>query len=101
MSPGPSSDARPAPARGPAPDPLAAPRRVPAATDLRLLGPAVLAWAVAAAGLGLAPRAHLGLAAAPALVIGAAVGVRSARRALCRWGVIGPLLLIVALVVVL
>ncbi|MFL6175981.1 MAG: ComEC/Rec2 family competence protein [Ornithinibacter sp.] len=77
------------------------PRRVRAATDLRLLGPAVLAWAVAAAALGLAPRGHLLLAAAPGLVVGVAVCVAPARHALARWAGLRPLLLTVALVSVL
>ena len=67
-------------------------------TDLRLLAPAVLAWAVAAAGLGLTPTAHLVVAAAPALLVGAAVCIAPARGPLRRSGLLGPLLLTVALI---
>ena len=77
------------------------PRRVRPATDLRLLGPAVLAWALAAAGLGLTARDHLVLAVAPALVVGLLTLVSPARRALYRWALLGPLLLTVALIAVL
>jgi len=77
------------------------PRRVRPPTDLRLLAPAVLAWAVAAAALGLSPKGHLALAAAPALTLGALAAVAPARRTLRRWGVLGPVLLAVALTVVL
>ncbi len=69
-----------------------------AVTDLRLLGPAVLAWAVASAGLGLAPRAHLLVAVVPVMVVGAAVAIEPARVALRRVGLLGPLLLTVALI---
>jgi competence protein ComEC len=71
------------------------------ATDLRLLGPAVLAWACAAAALGLAPSGHLLLAAAPALALGALVALPVVRRTLRATRVLGPLLLVVALVGVL
>ncbi len=77
------------------------PRRVRPATDLRLLGPAVVAWAAAAAGLGLTVRAHLLFAAAPALLVSTVLCSGPARRALRRLGVTGPLLLTAALVAVL
>lgn len=53
----------------------------PGPTDLRLLAPAVLAWTVAAATLGLSPPAHLltGAVAASGSV-GAALGAALARR---------------------
>ena len=70
-------------------------------TDLRLLGPAVLAWAVAAATLGVAPAGHLVVATAPAVAMGALVALSPTRRGLQRAGVLGPLLLTVALVAVL
>ena len=61
----------------------------------------MLAWAVAAATLGLAPSSHLVVATAPAVVVGALVAPTAARRGLHRAGVLGPLLLTVALVAVL
>jgi competence protein ComEC len=76
-------------------------RRVRPATDLRLLAPAVLAWAVAAAALGLAPMGRLVLVAAPVATLAALVTVTPARRSLRRWGLLGPVVLAVALVVVL
>ena len=88
----------------PAGRPVAAatgPRRVRPASDLRLLGPAVLAWAVAAATLGLAPSRHLVVAGAPAVVLGALLALPPTRRLLRRSGVVGPLLLTVAVVAVL
>ncbi len=74
-------------------------RRTP--TDLRLLGPAVLAWAVAAAALGLSPAGHLVAAGAPIGVLGAVAAVGPARRLLGRCGLLGPVVLCVLLVAVL
>lgn len=77
------------------------PSRQRSTTDLRLLVPAVLAWAVAAASLGLAPTGHLAVAAGLAAGAGLLVGVPPVRRALRLAGVSGPLLLTVVLVAVL
>ncbi len=64
-------------------EPPGRPPRVPAHSDLRLLGPAVLAWVVAAATLGLTARGHLAVAGAAAVVRGTAgpVPVSAARPA--------------------
>ncbi|WP_377641793.1 ComEC/Rec2 family competence protein [Oryzobacter terrae] len=53
------------------------------ATDLRLLGPAVLAWAVAAAALALSPAGHLVVGAGALVAAGALLAVR--RRATRTW----------------
>ena len=61
----------------------------------------MLAWAVAAATLGLAPGSHLVVATAPAVAVGVLAALTPARRRLQRAGALGPLLLTVALVALL
>ena len=80
------------------PDRRGPPRRLAPSTDLRLLAPAVLAWAVAATALGLAPRQHVALAVVPLVVGAALVAIPRPRRWLRRVGVLGPLVLTVLLV---
>ncbi|WP_392542483.1 ComEC/Rec2 family competence protein [Oryzobacter telluris] len=66
-------------------------------TDLRLLGPAVLAWALAAATLGLAPTAHLVVAASAAVAGGLVLAVLRRRATAWQW----PALILCLLVVLL
>ena len=61
----------------------------------------MLAWAVAAAALGLSPAGHLVVVVAALLLLAAFAAVRPARRVLHRSGVVGPLLLAALLVAVL
>lgn len=69
-------------------------------TDLRLLAPAVLAWAVAAAALGLAPRGHLVVAGGALVIVAVTVLVaHRARRSAVTWR--GPAVLCCLLVVLL
>jgi competence protein ComEC len=77
------------------------PRRERQPTDLRLLGPAVLAWAIAAATLGLTASTHLLVAGGVGLLVLAPAGVPPARRRLRRSGALGPLALTVLLVALL
>ena len=67
-------------------------------TDLRLLVPAVVAWAVAAATLGLTPSAHLIVAGGLELLAALLFGIPRARRRLRHGGVLWPLALTVLLV---
>ena len=61
----------------------------------------MLAWAVAAAALGLSPAGHLVVVVAALLLLAPFAAVRPARRVLHRSGVVGPLLLAALLVAVL
>ena len=56
---------------------------------------------MAAAALGLSPSAHLLLASAPALLAGATLGIPRVRRAAHRSGLLGPVVLTVAIMAVL
>ena len=78
-------------------DPVALTRRARQPTDLRLLVPAVLAWALAAATLGLTASMHLLVAGAVGLPALVPAVVSSTRRRLRRGGVLGPLALTVLL----